>query len=57
MGYHSTVLPAGKALGPPLFGFIADRVGYDSGWLMSGMLVLLAGITLYRFFRERPAAS
>jgi len=57
MGYHSTVLPAGKALGPPLFGFIADRVGYDSGWLMSGMLVLLAGVTLYRFFRERPAAS
>lgn len=57
MGYHSTVLPAGKALGPPLFGFIADRVGYDSAWLTSGALVLLAGVTLYRFFRERPAAS
>ena len=56
MGYHSTVLPAGKAVGPPLFGLLADQFSYDSAWLVSGAMVLLAGMILFRFFRERPVA-
>lgn len=53
MGYHVTVVPAGKAIGPPLFGFIADRFSYYDAWLATAAMVLLAGIVVTWFYSEK----
>lgn len=53
MSYHVTTVPAGKAVGPPVFGLIADQFAYSDAWLMTGLGVLIAGVVLTRYFKEQ----
>lgn len=57
VGYHSTVMPAGKAVGTVLFGAIVDAYGFGSAWFVTALLILVAALVLMKFFRESEKAS
>lgn len=42
----------GSSLGPPLGGLIADLWGYRAVFIVTGALLFVAGITVWRFVRE-----
>ena len=52
IGYHSSILPAGKAVGAVMFGALVDAFDFDSAWLVTALLVVLAAIVLIAFFKE-----
>lgn len=57
VGYHSTVLPAGKTIGAVVFGMLVDAVGFASAWLVTALLIALAAVVLIAFFREAAPAD
>lgn len=47
MGWHSTAMTAGLALGAPLAGMAIDRWGGPGGFLIAGAFGLVAGLVLW----------
>ncbi|NLT29976.1 MAG: MFS transporter [Propionibacterium sp.] len=47
MGWHSTAMTAGLALGAPIAGMAIDRWGGPGGFLIAGAFGLLAGLVLW----------
>lgn len=52
VGYHSTVLPAGKSVGAVMFGALVDAYGFGSAWFVTALLIVIAAIVLIGFFKE-----
>jgi predicted MFS family arabinose efflux permease len=57
VGYHSTVLPAGKAVGTVFFGAVVDAFGFTWAWGVTAALIVIAAAVLFRFFRETAAKN
>lgn len=55
LGVGQTVAEAGPILGPPLFGALADLVGYRPAWLVMAVLTVVVSVTLRRGVDERQA--
>jgi DHA1 family multidrug resistance protein-like MFS transporter len=52
LGLLQMAVWAGASLGPLLGGFVADAWGYRAAFLVTGALLFLAGITVWRFVTE-----
>ena len=50
-------IPLGHCRGDHAAAIRADPYSYDGAWLMTGLFVLIAGVTLAWFFKERLAES
>lgn len=54
MGWHSTAMTSGLALGAPLSGAAIDRWGGAGGFVLVGLLGFVAGLSLWGLSRLRP---
>jgi len=50
-------LTSGALFAPPAFGYLADAVGYRTGWLMLGALALMAAAFVGRVIVTEPPAG
>ncbi|HLY34794.1 MAG TPA: MFS transporter, partial [Jatrophihabitantaceae bacterium] len=46
LGWHGSALTAGGAIGAPIAGFAIDRVGWQGGFVVAGLVGLAAAIAL-----------
>lgn len=57
MGWHSTAMTTGLALGAPVSGAAIDRWGGEGGFIAVGLFGLTAGLTLWVVSARRRATS
>ncbi|MDO5504027.1 MAG: MFS transporter, partial [Actinomycetia bacterium] len=55
MGWHSTSMTTGIAIGGPLSGVAIDRAGGDGGFVVVGVVAIVVGLALWAVSRARLA--